>query len=88
MLLSSPAETSVPQHLPGSGAHECRAEQAPPNKKTTMGAFFKKKKTVSVPPSHQPEAMKIETELATHLRPIQMPIHFSGDHETKLSKAK
>lgn len=64
-LMSLPAEKSTPQQ-PGAAVQVCQGEaHPPPNKKMTLAAFFKK--NVPEPSSHQPEEVKVETELATYL---------------------
>ncbi|XP_039652399.1 zinc finger BED domain-containing protein 4-like [Perca fluviatilis] len=64
-LMSLPAEKSTPQQS-GPAVQVCQGEaQPPPNKKMTLAAFFKK--NVPEPSSHQSEAVKVETELATYL---------------------
>lgn len=65
MSLSLPAEKSTPQQ-PGPAVQVSQGEaQPPPNKKMTLAAFFKK--NVPESSSHQSEAVKVETELATYL---------------------
>ncbi|XP_028298772.1 zinc finger BED domain-containing protein 4-like [Gouania willdenowi] len=66
-LMSLPAEKIKPQQ-PGPAVHVCQREaQSPPNKKMALAAFFKKKVPEPEPSSHQSEALKVETELATYL---------------------
>ncbi|XP_056136452.1 E3 SUMO-protein ligase ZBED1-like [Lampris incognitus] len=83
MSLPVPAEKSTPQQ-PGLAVQVCQEAQPPPNKKMTLASFFKK--NVPLPSPHQPEAGKIETELATYLLtpeadPDTYPLQWWKRHE-------